>query len=562
MVDQAEQLQRARAWGEAWGADEGPKGPVQPGMTRDQAMSARANDYLERKKANRASEAAAAEASLARRRQAAVQAMTPAQQARARAQQEFIGAAEAARVLDAQRRTIRVENPLFIPVVDNVAEHRDADQREAAAGKVAALQQVHQADDFAAFQEDMAVRGAMEQTVAEGRERARNDRLNDQLEHVRKADAAVHRAADRLAETPGVDPGRYWASRTAGQKATAAISAALMGFAGRDPFKALHTAIADDIDAQKNAQGMAKAGMAGRQAEAGNARSVYAEVMAEVQDERAADLIMEQARLDQAKRQLQAMGAKHGAAAARPQAVALEAQIDKQMADNKLRLDTIQASNAPYRTKTVNTIGPNQRRFLRQAGEAQLDLGADLTKQGFKQAGDERKADMDVRARGANEHKRQSFEQRKFVAQQTAADRNEIRAIDAFTEKYGGAEGDIPGVSSLPLGEVGRHTMTADAREARELYKRIVKIRLREESGAAISTEELEDEAENVVNGMSEDDIWRSLKNRREEAQRRIDGAERAVDEPELEQYRRSVAPDFDPMADGATADPTVVDRR
>src|SRR5690606_28796562 len=118
----------------------------------------------------------------------------------------------------------------------------------------------------------------------------------------------VMEAAQQFASAPEIDPGRFWASRTAGQKFAAVIAMGLLGASGNvaAAIGFLNNAIQADIDAQKAnlAKMQTSYGMASEQF--GREQNMYQQMRALAADEREADLMFTKARLQQAQMEMQA----------------------------------------------------------------------------------------------------------------------------------------------------------------------------------------------------------------------------------------------------------------
>lgn len=215
--------------------------------------------------------------------------------------------------------------------------------------------------------------------------------------------AKVTEAADRLNESPDVDPNRYWASQSAGRKFAWGIQAALMGFAGLDPFGALNTAIERDIDAQKATFAQKQAGFDARRGELDGQRSVYSDLRQSIVDEEATDLMMRSARLQQADAAFRAMAAKEGL---QPAAIANNiflTQLQEKQAEITHSLQTILA-------KTPERIGGGTRPLLsplmQKVAMAELKdargEGNELRKLSITQAGETARSEI---AAGSKEEK-------------------------------------------------------------------------------------------------------------------------------------------------------------
>lgn len=370
----------------------------------------------------------------------------------------------------------------------------------------------------------------------------------------------VTEAADRLNTAPDIDPNRYWASQSAGRKFAWGLQAGLMGFAGLDPFGALQSAISQDIDAQKANFAQKQAGMGARMDELSGARSVYGDIRQAIGDEQATDLMMESARLQQADAALKAMAIKEG--------------IPPMQMANNLFVTQMQQRNAEI-TKALQemlattperigggfrpVVGGFQRKVLEgelgrldkrgeKMSELALTTGADAAKQERSIRGDiEKEA-----AKGKSpEGQKLEYTQRHNLTKDIEPFVNEARLIERFQKEY---PNEIPGIAwgMKPT------TITDDQKQAYARLKRIVMVRLRRESGAAISDSELERDSEEVLQAMDEDDVRNMLADRLTEAKDRIDYLSRAPDEREVETVNRAKVAPRAPIADGGAGLPDV----
>jgi len=455
-------------------------------------------------------------------------------------------------------------------------------------------QEEYQTQDLHAAQigEQMAHANAYAQEA--GRQQARIDvmeqkalrdaqRQQDAIKASQLVMSKVSEAADRLNESPDIDPNRYWASQSAGRKAGWAISAGLLGFAGLNPFGALQQAISNDIDAQKANFAQKQAGFAARQGELDSSRSVYQDIRTAIGDEQATDLMMEQARLAQAETAFKAMAVKEG--------------IPPAIAANNLFLTQLQQRNAEI-TKTLGEMmaktperigggwkpllrGPQRtiamKEYERAAGRADAFDTLAIT-QGGAAAHDAAAIEAERVKAGvkSEETSKLEYQQRKDYVKDTAPLVEEIRQIKKYKEDYAN---DIPGFGEL--GWLGRADMTDAQQSAYRRLVRIVLLRLRPESGAAISDSEIERESGGMIGGeknekasmiaeakeslrnMDEADVRAMLDERLEEAQSRLDYFGRPQDEPEVERVHRGrIAPRAAISGGGGVHQPDVVRRR
>jgi hypothetical protein len=419
------------------------------------------------------------------------------------------------------------------------------------------------------------------------REQMQAERLHEQSQALARSEKAVNDAVKAYRAQPDVDPNRLWTNAPARDRFLFAMGGMLSrgifgGLFGR--FQDLHGAIKDDIDAQK-------ANIDKRATEVGGALDVQnaairtqAALLEEYGDGRAADLAQEQARLMAAKDEYQQKAMELGIPITEAHVQQTLAEFDQAISQAKTQLDLMVAS-------TPRRIGggtrpaiqdPDVRKLLLERGKAGIGAQADFAKLGVTEQGAADRATIEARGKVAAEQAKaegegdglkaqQRFDQRKWVTEKTQERRLELDAIRKFREKYGGKDGDIPGKTGLaplawldkaiPFGvDVGKHELTAEARAAKEELTRIVFLRLRPESGAATPDSEVMRDAGNLVDGMTEEDVWRSLETREQEAMQEIDFFERAPEEEQVEQVLRSRQPRKTPIVSGNVPDPTVRD--
>lgn len=377
----------------------------------------------------------------------------------------------------------------------------------------------------------------------------------------------VSEAADRLNATAeqGVDPNRYWASQSAGRKFAWGVQAALMGFAGLDPFGALNTAIERDIDAQKATFAQRAAGFDARQGELAGQRSVYQDLRDAIGDEQATDLAMRSARLQQADAMFRAMASKEGLGPAAIEGNIFLTQLQQKQAEITRALELKLATTpemigggfkplvgAGFQRKQLE----GELKELRERGgklqELAITQGGEASRQAAGIEGDIAKQ----AAKGQTpEGAKLEYTQRHNLTKDIEPFVNEARLIEKFQREY---PNEIPGIAF----GMRPTTITDDQKQAYSRLKRIVMVRLRRESGAAISDPELERDAEEILQAMDEDDVRNMLADRLDEAKARIDYFSRAPDEREVEVVNRAKVAPRAPLADGGVGmdDPIAYD--
>lgn len=408
--------------------------------------------------------------------------------------------------------------------------------------------------------------GRQEAAIAVQEAKAQRDmeRRNEALQKSQLVMSKVTQAADRLNESPDIDPNRYWASQSAGRKFGWGLSAALLGFAGLNPTGALQEAIARDIDAQKANFAQKQAGFGARMEEMGASRSVYQDLREAIGDEQATDMAMEHARLTQAETAFKAMAAKEGIPVAvaeqnvflnewRQRRAELERGLAEMMATTPERIGGgFRPAVSGFQRKVLEGALKDLDRRGEKMGELAITQGGAAAGDFTRAQTDLAKAEIEAGGKKAETKRQHSFEQRKWVAEKVEPYRNEAKLIEEFQAQYAN---EIPGISfGLPPTKI-----TDDQKQAYERLKRIVMVRLRRESGAAISDKELENDAAAILNAMDEDDVRNMLNDRLNEARRRIDFYERAPDEEEVDQVNRAKAAPRSAISAGGTGLPSVV---
>ncbi len=393
----------------------------------------------------------------------------------------------------------------------------------------------------------------------------------EEYEALQASAKSVADAVQKFQETPEADPSRYWASLSAGNQAKFAITGMLAGLAGMPSI--LEQRIQQDIDAQKFNRKQRAAEVGAATAGYNAAHAAYDALLEMHGDERIADEAYRVARMTAMEGEIMATAQRLGVpvndAKVQEQLgifaekkAAAQQQLDTMVAKTPRRLGG--GLRSPYTKEQLAMLKDRSKSRLGEASDLRRDVvkhEGTLEVEGIRDKRARDKAAADAELRGKDTRSKNQFEQRKFIATQTSGLRNELAHWGKFRNKYGGRDGDIPGKSWLPLGEtLGSHTLTADAREAKAMLERGAMIRLRRESGAGVPAQEKVEDAMSLIAAMSEEDIWRDVENREEEARRMIDFYERAPESSEVEQYLQSVQPNRAPIVSGNVTDPTVVD--
>ena len=351
---------------------------------------------------------------------------------------------------------------------------------------------------------------------------------------------ATDEARNRFAQMEQLDPAKAYADQKAGQKVRMFFAALGAGLRGGDPRSVFNDFVQREMAAHK-AQSLQL------QQEVGNAEAAeraatndYSTFLAMAGDDRVAEAMLREHTLNKLSAKMDRVQAEYGARAMTPEFAEAQRVLAEQQADAKYALDMAEANNPKYIYRRRSTLGRNERRVLQGLADANVKGAAEAVKQGL---GAERDT-LKTRGTAAAARQKSTHDQKKWLAKETESLRVEAGLIDDFKREYGD---DIPGVnvfSRVPGVNATAQAFSQDARDARQKLKRIVKLRLRRESGAAISEDELNDEAEAILDARGESDVFNDLTRRENEARSRIDYLTRATDEEiESEYLARPVGP-------------------
>ena len=433
-----------------------------------------------------------------------------------------------------------------------------------ATNEAAVRAQTGESEAMASAYAQEAARQQAQIDIAEQKALRDNDRRQQYIDDTQAANDLISKSVDRLMKAPDIDPERYWASRTNGQKALWVVSAMLNGLAGLNPTEQLQSVINNDIDAQKAnfAQGQARVGAAATKADA--SRSLYNDVRMAIGDENATAEIIRIARFEQAKAALMAQQIKAGIPVQVAQGNVFMIEMDQKIAEAKANLAErlavtprrIGGGTRPLVTGPIRkTLERLQDRDYDEAAKLRMkaiDLGGEAAGAAQKAQTELQKAEIEAGGKKAETERQHSFEQRKWVTEKVEPFQNELNLIEQFRNDY---PNDIPGIAF----GMEPTQITDDQKQAYERLKRIVMVRLRRESGAAISDKELSNDAAAILEAMDEDDVRNMLADREAEARRRIDYFQRAPDEPEVDQVNRSKSGPRAAIASGGAGIPDPV---
>lgn len=445
-----------------------------------------------------------------------------------------------------QRRTYLAPNPMYGPTKKYVGAAGQAMGREQEAEYQAADARATQEQALADEYEYQVREESTRLAVQQAKDRLHVEQQEQALEAKRQVQLKISEAVDRFSQAPDVDPNRFWASQSAGQKVGWAISAGLLGMSGMNPFAHIESAIAKEIDAQKTNLAKRENVIAGRQSEFNAADSVYASLREGIQDERALDLAHENAILERSKRQIQALVAKTGVQVLRPEQQAFLAQFDQKIAANTLRLDQMAAANprAFVRTKYALT-GPARQvvtkayeQGLKQQGEREGDVTKALQEQAKAQA-ESKGAGLGLKPEAFTSSLREYAKMR---------GEHEVlqKRLRGFLTKYGE---DIPGVTEsvfLPNAQ----GLTDEARKARSELGQMFDTYRVMVTGAGASEGEIAKLEQNLFGAKTEGEIRKAILDMESKAKNWLENAERGTPDEVRAYYNRNAnTPDLAPIS-------------
>lgn len=479
-----------------------------------------------------------------RRRQQAEQLQAQAVQAQENGDQEL---ADQLYALANMRTRSSGANPLYAPTQQYIGETRAATEM-GRQGQLAGMEADLAAQREIAFEtEEMARRQRDAEIDMKAREAVRAQDLQAQLQHSREVEAKVSEAANKLAQAEDVDPGRFWANKTSGQKFLAVLGATMSTMANvPNPMGIINEAIRADIDAQK--ANIAKRGqeLGARRDEFNAARQVWNDMRATASSEREADLMMEQARLQSAKAQMDAMAQRQKVPQMNARAMELRGDIDAKMAANNLELERLRVAT-PRRIVRSGFVLPKEIR------DQNRKRAMELEKQGFEMEKIREKGRVDAASAGA---KGRSDTKRK-IASDTREIRSALRRLERYEEKIAD---DVPGVSWASGANVGG---AFEGQESKLERKAIAQQVLGAVQEGVLTDADMEYGSGEFVDPNSEGAVRAWVKIRKQQLQDALEFAERGYEREDLADYRKideGMLQDYGPEAGmGGVPDPVKV---
>jgi hypothetical protein len=365
------------------------------------------------------------------------------------------------------KHTVGRDNPNYESVNTWIGQTEKAQAYYDAAQRSAIEEENLTAEEMAAEAARQRAQGEQSLLQAQQAEQIRNRQMDAEMQTTQDYVTEMRRAAQQLSSAAEIDPSRHWASRTAGQKFLAGIGMMLGSAPGSSPgvnpgFEALKDSIRMDIDAQKANFDQDVSAFGARANAVDAQQGMLSALRSKFGDDRAAELALEGARLEQAKRTIDMLLAKGASQQAKAQGEIMKSQLDQAAADVRLQLEQRARANPKtiyktgykmggpladaYRKVELQKIGAEGK--AAEAGaiagaKAEAELPYKIAEEGAKN--EAKNAELDMKER----HFR--FDQRKAIAggEKGAAVETALQLTNDYLADYGE---DVPGRSEAGIG--------------------------------------------------------------------------------------------------------------
>ena len=257
-------------------------------------------------------------------------------------------------------------NPRYETMRDYAEVRKHTAQNMAEAGRMEVVAAQMQQRAVAERAQADVIDFAAQNEAAKAKEKIRAEHTQAEIDTQRQIVKQHEDAVGMLMSAPDVDPDRYWADKPAAMKFAAVLGAALLGAAGRDPFRHIEGAIERDVDAQKSNLARRQSGVNARMQQLGAQQSLLGTMREAFNDERAAELAYKNARLAEAQQRMQALQMRTGQPIMHAQALQTMAQIDQTMADNLVQIKELELANPRRFTRVSAAVTGPEREALEQ----------------------------------------------------------------------------------------------------------------------------------------------------------------------------------------------------
>jgi hypothetical protein len=446
-------------------------------------------------------------------------------------------------------------NPEYGITKQYIDTSRGVNDRAMAAQQAIDDAEMQRAAKVADFMDEQSARQDRALVDMRARQYAQEEHALEAQKRTENAYGIAAQATEQLMKAQSIDPGRWWASRTAGQKFAAGLGAVARGLAGGDSMAFINKQIADDIDAQKASFAQKQAALGAAQNQGALARGIYADIRAQTQDEREADEVMRLARLEQAKSQFESIAARSAIPSVMAAQQQFRLQLEQQIADTRFKLGRLAAHNVKSRTVAVPAYrvvkdpetgavyqvpiaGPGQLKAaeyaLKEASASRADARKMLGDEAIEGVKAGNKARDDARAAQERASTSNQAALQKF-GESIAAERELYGLIDDFVAKYQ-KRGGVPGRGGSRVIDVFSPNETASAEAELVAIKDAIG---RMKSGGAITEDELATFSKMAEAGFGDEQLYRNLRSIQRGVQLRMQAKEQGVSDEARAEYRR-----------------------
>lgn len=447
------------------------------------------------------------------------------------------GALQNAQMLDRAYRTVRSDNPMYAPTQDYIGQTKENQIAAADAQQSAYQTQAAKAAEAATLANEAHAQATQmelrQQFMAEQEARRRADIDANLAKYQQAADQAVQ----DFQRIEKYDPGKAWADKSAGTKIRIALAAFGRGLQGGSPQEVFNDVLQRELAAQKQTRSDAAENLQATRGQVQNALTQRDTFLALAKDERVADAMVQSATMRKIAAKMEAMEAQYGPAIVNDQWRAAKAAADQMITDSDYRLAQIEAATPKYFSRTVSTMGRNERAIRQQMAKEMVGTAGEAQKQGIGAMADQQKAAARDQY-GLSDRDWGQVE--KYSADESVAKMEGVqRIIDEIT-----APENIRGVSPIGADWIGD-----DARDLNGKLRTLKNALGRAESGGAITEDELTmftDMIESgVESGGGESRLRQNLSDVRQMMEVRLESKRRGLT-PEARRYiTRQENPDF-----------------
>lgn len=449
------------------------------------------------------------------------------------------GALQNAQMLDRAYRTVRSDNAMYEPTQDYIGQTKENQIAAVDAQQSAFQTQAAKAAEAAALMNEAHAQTAQmelrQQFLAEQEARRRAD-VDANLQ---KYQQAADKAVQDFQKVDKYDPGKAWADKGAGTKIRIALAAIGRGLQGGNPQDVFSDVLQRELAAQKQTRSDAGEAMDAARGQVTNALTQRDTFLALAQDERVADAMVQSATMRKIAAKMEAMEAQYGPAIINDQWRAAKAAADQMITDSDYRLAQLEASTPKYFTRTVSTMGRNERNIRQQMANEMIGTAGEAQKQGLGAMTEQRKRQA-TDEYGLNEDSWRRIEKYTGDAQNAALESVERQIQEIL------ADVDIKGVKATGFDWFGD-----DAAELNQKLTMLEDTALKAFSGAA-STDSERDEIRNMVRGAvnfslrgGETALRQNLGVLGNRVGTQLETKRRGLKQPELDYIKRQAQPEF-----------------